>query len=110
MSKKIVLIGNGMTSYKFCEKFIAHENKDNFNLVVYGEEILPAYDRVHLSEYFTSQSSDDLLLASSDWYQENGIDLKTGQLVTSIDIEHKVICTHHKLTESYDYLIIATCV
>jgi len=108
MVRKIVLIGNGMTSYKFCEKFIAHKNKDSFELVVFGEEIIPAYDRVHLSEYFRTQSSDDLLLATSDWYEENGIILKTGELVTSIDIANKSIKTHQQSIESYDYLILAT--
>jgi len=108
MKKKIVLIGNGMTSHKFCEKFANHPNRNQFDLVVYGEETLPAYDRVHLSEYFSSSNAEDLLLASSGWYSDNGITLKTGQLVISIDLDKKEIKTHLNIIEQYDYLILCT--
>ena len=106
--KKIVVVGNGMVSYKFCEKLRAKASKDSFSVTVYGEETIPAYDRVHLSEYFSDQSADKLLMAPADWYVENDILLKTGELVTEIDREAKSIKTHLENTESYDYLILAT--
>ena len=97
-----------MVSYKFCEKLREKAGADQFQVTVYGEELIPAYDRVHLSEYFTDQSSDKLLIASSNWYQQHDITLKTGQLVTSIDRTSKSITTHKGETDSYDYLILAT--
>ena len=48
---KIVVVGNGMVGYKFCEKLVAKNNPRQFSITVFGEEIRPAYDRVHLSEY-----------------------------------------------------------
>ena len=49
---KIVVIGNGMVGYKFCEKLRAKQDITHIELVVFGEEPRPAYDRVHLSEFF----------------------------------------------------------
>ena len=80
---KIVIIGNGMAGYKFCEKIIA--KAPDSELVIFGEEIRPAYDRVHLSEYFAGKSANDLTLAGLDWYQDNNITLHLGDPVQGID-------------------------
>ena len=103
---KIVIIGNGMVGYKFCEKLLSKTK--NVELVVFGEEIRPAYDRVHLSEYFAGKTADDLFLAGLDWYQDNNITLHLGDPVQSIDRSAKKIHSHKGITEFYDYLILAT--
>ena len=59
---KIIVIGNGMVSYKFCEKLIARHIA-SIEVIIFGEEIRPAYDRVHLSEFFAGKTADDLLMA-----------------------------------------------
>ena len=50
---RVVVVGNGMVGYKFCEKLIAKlgDSRNRFELVVFGEEPRPAYDRVHLSDF-----------------------------------------------------------
>ena len=106
--KKVVIIGNGMVGYKFCEKLRAVATAEQIQVVVYGEEVLPAYDRVHLSEYFTNGSADDLLMSPTSWYAENQIELITGELVISINREEKTMSTHKNNVENYDYLILAT--
>ncbi|MFH6985673.1 nitrite reductase large subunit NirB [Marinoscillum luteum] len=106
--KKVIVIGNGMVGYKFCEKLRAKAGHQEVSLLVYGEESVPAYDRVHLSEYFTNQSEEKLLMAPAGWYAENDISLKTSQLVTEIDRDQKIVRTHTGETEAYDYLILAT--
>ena len=103
---KIVIIGNGMVGYKFCEKLLAKTK--NASLVVFGEEIRAAYDRVHLSEFFTGKTADDLSLASIDWYLNNNITLHLSDPVQSIDRSAKTVYSHKGITESYDYLILAT--
>jgi len=52
-----------MVGYKFCEKFVAKADAKAYQITVFGEEPRPAYDRVHLSEYFTNQSEENLQLA-----------------------------------------------
>jgi len=104
----IVVIGNGMVGYKFCEKLTAKTSADRFRLTVFGEEPRPAYDRVHLSAYFSGTSVDELTMAPIDWYLDQNIRLFTGELVTGIDREAKTIQTQHGQTIAYDKLILAT--
>lgn len=105
---KIVIIGNGMVGYKFCEKLVAKAKPGQFKISVFGEEIRPAYDRVHLSEYFSGKSADDLTMASAEWYASHNITLHLGDPVISIDRENKTVHSHTGITISYDYLILAT--
>ncbi len=109
---RVVVVGNGMVGYKFCEKLIA-KAKDSFDIVVFGEEPRPAYDRVHLSEYFAGKSgrrssAEDLTMAPLDWYFDNGIKIHLSDPVTNIDRKAKTVSSHHGLTIPYDYLVLAT--
>jgi len=104
--KKIVVIGNGMVGYKFCEKIIA--KSDQFKLIIFGEEPRRAYDRVHLSEYFNQKTADELSLSTESWYEEQGITLYLNDPVKEIDLSNKTVHSHHHITVNYDYLVIAT--
>lgn len=106
--KRIVVIGNGMVGYKFCEKFIAKAGHENYELIVFGEEIRPAYDRVHLSEYFTTKDAEKLSLAPYDWYVDNKIILHLGDPVKEIDRANKTITAHSGKTIPYDKIVMAT--
>lgn len=109
MSKKnIVVIGNGMVGYKFCEKFVSKSGSSDFQLIVFGEEPRPAYDRVHLSEYFTHKDESLLSMAPREWYAEKGIELYTGDPVISIDRNKKKVISHKGKEVSYDKLVFAT--
>ena len=105
---KIVVVGNGMVGYKFCEKLKAKDRTNQFKITVFGEEIRPAYDRVHLSEFFAGKSAESLLLAPASWYTSNNITLHLGDPVKSIDRENKRVTSHADIVESYDVLILAT--
>ena len=108
MKQKIVIVGNGMVSFKFCEKLIAKVGKDKYEVEIFGEEFRPAYDRVHLSAYFSGKTADDLTMAPSEWYAENGITLHLGELINSIDTQNKTVSSHSGKTSSYDKLVLAT--
>jgi nitrite reductase (NADH) large subunit len=106
---QIVVVGNGMVGYKFCEKLLAKRKTEReFSITVFGEEPRSAYDRVHLSEYFAGKSADDLSLAPLEWYAENGIRLFLSDPVVDIDREEKLVRSHHGHVVHYDYLIMAT--
>ncbi|MEI6713191.1 MAG: nitrite reductase large subunit NirB [Verrucomicrobiota bacterium] len=105
---KVVVIGNGMVGYKFCEKLMAKAAPDQFEVIVFGEEIRPAYDRVHLSEFFSGKSADDLSMAGIEWYVNHGIQLHLGDPVQQIDRTNKTIHSYKGITESYDYIVLAT--
>lgn len=102
----VVVIGNGMVGYKFCEKLV--NKSSNFNIVVFGEEPRPAYDRVHLSEYFNGKSADDLSMSSASWYADNGITLHLADPVQEINRVNKTVHSLSGITIKYDYLVLAT--
>ena len=106
---KIIVIGNGMTSYKFCEKLKAKiKTASDVSITVFGEEIRPAYDRVHLSNFFNGKPSDALLLAPAAWYTDNNITLHLSDPIRHIDRAAKTVHSFKGITETYDYLILAT--
>jgi len=105
---KIIVIGNGMVGYKFCEKLLSKSTGKYFELVVFGEETRPAYDRVHLSEFFSGKSANDLLLNTYDWYINNNIKLHLSDPIQSIDRAAKTVHSYKGITENYDVLIFAT--
>jgi nitrite reductase (NADH) large subunit len=104
----IIIVGNGMVSHKFCEKLISKQKPAGLRITVFGEELRHAYDRVHLSEYFSGKSGDDLQLSSREWYSDNGIELHLGDPVSQIDRQAKTIRSFKGLTRSYDILVMAT--
>ncbi|AGA78156.1 nitrite reductase large subunit NirB [Echinicola vietnamensis] len=105
---KIVVIGNGMVGYKFCEKLRAQATEGDFEITVFGEEPWPAYDRVHLSAYFSGSTADDLMMAPRSWYDENNVDLHTNEMIVKIDRDAKKIISHTGHDYAYDKLILAT--
>ncbi len=104
----VIVVGNGMVGFKFCEKFRAKPGQENYQLTVFGEEPRRAYDRVHLSEYISGKSAEDLSLSSLAWYEERNIALNTSELVLEIDAKNKTVRTHLDKTYPYDYLVLAT--
>lgn len=106
--KKLIIIGNGMVSYKFCEKLMGRMGPGTFDITVFGEESRPAYDRVHLSAYFLGKSASDLELADASWYADNGIRLFLGDPVVEINRADKQIISHSGQVLRYDCLVMAT--
>ncbi|MDQ3395021.1 MAG: nitrite reductase large subunit NirB [Bacteroidota bacterium] len=106
--KKLIVIGNGMVGFKFCEKLIAKNGSSDYSITVFGEEPRVAYDRVHLSEYFSGKTADDLSMAPMSWYVENNIDLKICELIVGIDRKEKCVFTRKGEKYRYDKLVIAT--
>jgi nitrite reductase (NADH) large subunit len=107
MSKpNIIVVGNGMVGYKFCEKLVSKTSA--FNIIVFGEEPRRAYDRVHLSEYFAGKSADDLSMSSASWYAEHDIQLHLDDPIQEINRANKTIHSLKGVTLRYDYLVLST--
>ncbi len=105
---RLVIVGNGMVSYAFCDQLSKLVHTGQYDITVIGEEPYPAYDRVHLTDFLKEQSPDALLLANRAWYQERDITLLTGNKVTTIDRRQQVVITDTGKTLAYDKLILAT--
>ncbi|MCG7200459.1 nitrite reductase large subunit NirB [Marinobacter pelagius] len=108
MSKKtLIVIGNGMVGHHFLEQFATSPAAKEYEVVVFGEEKQLAYDRVHLSEYFSGSTHADLAMGTADWYADNHITLKLGEPVLAIDRDRKTVTTPAS-DYPYDELVLAT--
>ena len=108
MKKRVIVIGNGMVGYKFCERLVDKDKQKEFQIVTFCEEPRAAYDRVHLSEYFSGKTADDLSMTQFSWYKENGVELHIGDKAVSIDKENKTVTSASGKVLSYDKLVMAT--
>src|SRR6185503_4423584 len=108
-----VIVGNGMVSHRLCDRLVAYrraaggsETRDH--IIVCGEEPRPAYDRVHLTDYFTHRSAEQLSLGSAAWYAEREIELRVATRVVRIRRDLQVVDTDRGEQIGYDALVLAT--
>jgi len=106
--EKLVVVGNGMVGQKVLATVTAADSERRFEITAFAEEPRPAYDRVHLSAYFTTQNAEALSLAPLAWFAEQGVTLHLGDGVAAIDREHKTVTTHRGKVLPYDKLVLAT--
>ncbi|MCH2176457.1 MAG: nitrite reductase large subunit NirB [Lentisphaeria bacterium] len=106
--ERVVVIGNGMVGAKFCERLLEKETNKEFEIITFCEEVRPAYDRVHLSEYFGEKGIDELTLKPLNWYQENGITIFLGDRANKIDREKQIVYSEKGESVKYDYVVLAT--
>ncbi len=104
---KILMIGHGMVGHKFIES-VLEQAGDEVELIILAEEPHLAYDRVHLTEYFSGKSVKDLSLCRSDFADAYGIDLRLNTKAIEIDQLNKTVTTSQGDVLSFDKLILAT--
>ncbi len=104
-TQALVVVGNGMVSHKLCERLA---NLDAYKITVFGEEHRPAYDRVHLTGFLEGRSSEQLQLASKEWYAGNGIELHLGDPIIAIDRAARKVRAASGRETVYDQLVLAT--
>lgn len=104
---KILMIGHGMVGHKFIES-VLEQAGDDIELTILAEEPHLAYDRVHLTEYFSGKSVKDLSLCRSDFADAYGIDLRLNTKAVEIDQLNKTVTTSQGDVLNFDKLILAT--
>jgi len=104
--QNIVVVGNGMVGHHYVETLA--RSGVPANIFVIGGEPRPAYDRVHLSEYFAGRKPEELALTTREHYQEMGVEAHFGDPVARIDRKAKVVITDGGRQFSYDKLVLAT--
>jgi len=109
MSKhNVVVIGNGMVGHRFIEELIDKADPGQFALTVFCEEPRVAYDRVHLSAYFSHHTAEELSLVREGYYEKHQVNLLLGERAITINREEKLIHSNTGRAVSYDTLIFAT--
>jgi nitrite reductase (NADH) large subunit len=105
--QRLIIIGNGMVGHHCVEQLIERGALAQYRVHVFSEEPLRAYDRVHLSEYFTGRDAESLALSGAELYQTPGVTLHLGVPVLEIDRERREVITAEG-SFPYDQLVLAS--
>ncbi|HCH4570255.1 TPA: nitrite reductase large subunit [Vibrio parahaemolyticus] len=109
MSKlKLVVIGNGMVGHRYIEDLVEKADVSQMDITVFCEEPRVAYDRVHLSSYFSHHTADELSLVKEGFYEKHGINMLIGERAININRENRIVYSSTGREVQYDKLILAT--
>ncbi|WP_165106540.1 MULTISPECIES: nitrite reductase large subunit NirB [unclassified Caballeronia] len=103
----VVVIGHGMVGHKLLECLV-DDARSTLHVTVLCEEPRPAYDRVHLSEFFAGKSAQDLSLVKPGFFERENVLLKLNAKAVSIDRAARTVRISSGETLSYDKLVLAT--
>lgn len=68
--QRLIVAGNGMAGIR-CIEHILKMNRDMFEIVIFGTEPHPNYNRILLSSVLQGEVSlDDITLNSREWYEK----------------------------------------
>jgi len=104
---KIVVVGHGMVGHKFLES-LAEAGLQDAQVTVLCEEPRPAYDRVHLSAFFSGKTADDLSLVEPGFFERTGFTLRLAAKAAAIERRNKTVTTQDGELLPYDKLVLAT--
>lgn len=108
IKKTLAIIGNGMVGQHFLAQLATSPALSDYHTVTFCEEPRPAYDRVHLSEFFAGKTAEDLSLVPPGFFEEHGITLHLNDKAVSIDRQTKTIASAKGQCIHYDKLVLAT--
>lgn len=108
IKETIVVVGNGMVGHKFIELMRAHESADRYQIITFCEERQTAYDRIHLSEYFSGKTAGELALETPEGYRQKGVQVFVGDRVAAIDRGQQKVTSAAGVEIRYDKLVLAT--
>ena len=104
---KIVVVGHGMVGHKFIES-LAETGLTDVQVTVLCEEPRAAYDRVHLSSYFSGTTADALSLVEPGFFERTGYQLRLAAKAVAIERRSKTVTTADGEVFDYDKLVLAT--
>ena len=104
---KIIVAGHGMVGHKFLES-LAESGLPDLQVTVLCDEPRAAYDRVHLSEFFSGKTADDLSLVEPGFFERTGFDLRLGARAVAVERRTRTVTTADGTVLPYDKLVLAT--
>ena len=104
---KIIVVGHGMVGHKLLEELHQLQLPD-IEVTVLCEEPRPAYDRVHLSEFFSGKTADELSLVEPGFFDKSGFSLRLAARAVAIERRNNTVTTADGEVLHYDKLVLAT--
>src|SRR5215212_1369986 len=106
--QKLVVIGNGMAGIRTVEVLLDRA-PDLYDITVFGSEPYGNYNRILLSPVLAGEKTvNDIMLNTVQWYEDNGITLRKGEMIEMIDRRTCEVVTAEGARVPYDRLLIAT--
>jgi nitrite reductase (NADH) large subunit len=103
---RLALVGHGMSADRLLGGLL--QRGAAWQVTVFGEEPVAAYDRVALSSVLAgSRSHLNLPLRPRGWYESNGVELRTGTRVTAIEPGSMTLSTEGERW-AFDAVVLAT--
>jgi len=101
-----VIVGAGLAGAKAAEAL--REQGYDGELILFGDEQLPPYERPPLSKSYLMGDSpwEEAVVHPESWYADHGIDLRLGTRVSALRADEHVIEAGERV--SYDKLLLAT--
>ncbi|MEM6988765.1 MAG: FAD-dependent oxidoreductase, partial [Pseudomonadota bacterium] len=105
----IVVVGNSIAADCLLAALSQRRQSASMSITVIGSEPHPAYNRVLLSQVLAGElSTDDIGLRSQAWYEQNGIDIRSGAKVAQINRTAQTVQCDTGDSIAYDKLVLAT--
>ncbi|MCU1656884.1 MAG: FAD/NAD(P)-binding oxidoreductase [Pseudonocardiales bacterium] len=107
--RRVVVVGNGMAGCRFVQETLERDADRRLSITVVGDEPGGAYNRMQLSNVLAGVASiDNLTLASEQWYERQGVTLRSGSTVLRIDRVTKQVQLDEDSAVPFDVLVLAT--
>ncbi|MGQ0793839.1 MAG: FAD-dependent oxidoreductase [Deltaproteobacteria bacterium] len=107
-TERVVVVGNGMAGLAAVQE-ILRKKKKNLELVVFGDEPYPSYNRILLSDALSGKKGfSQLTMKPRKWYEENSVTLHTGSKVVEINLKKGRVYTENGFSSYFDKILIAT--
>ncbi|WP_185035527.1 nitrite reductase large subunit NirB [Streptomyces candidus] len=100
-----------MVGQRFLEAFAERGGcgpAGDWHVTVLAEEPRPAYDRVHLTSWFSGTTADELSMWDDEFGVQHGIDLRLGDPAEKIDRAARTVTARSGQVFPYDALVLAT--
>ncbi|WP_305092141.1 FAD-dependent oxidoreductase [Prescottella sp. R16] len=110
MTRRVVIVGNGMAGARLAEELRRREpSRGRLAVTVVGAEPRAAYNRILLSNVLAgSITARDTRLRPDDWWSRNHVDVRTGVRVTGVDTAGRVVHCDDGTVLGWDDLVLAT--
>ncbi|MGZ8292070.1 MAG: nitrite reductase large subunit NirB [Telluria sp.] len=104
---EIIVLGHGMVGHKLVEA-LADSLPVGSHITILCEEPRPAYDRVHLSEFFSGKTADELSLVKPGFFDRSNVTLRLDARAVAVDRAARTVRLESGVLLAYDKLVFAT--
>ena len=108
MTRKLVIIGNGMAPGRMLEHLFETVPGD-YQVTIFNAEPRVNYNRIMLSPVLSGEKTyEDIITHDDAWYDRHGVELHRGKKIIAIDRDKRIVEAADGTQARYDRLVIAT--